>query len=53
MLSDISDRASETASAITKSLVSYTKKNPLTALLLALGTGALLVSAVKSIRSQR
>jgi ElaB/YqjD/DUF883 family membrane-anchored ribosome-binding protein len=53
MLSDVSDRASEAASALSKSLVSYTKKNPLTALVLALGAGALLVSAVKSIRSQR
>jgi len=53
ILSDVSDRAIETATDISKSLVSYTKKNPITALLLALGAGALLVSAVKSIRSQR
>jgi hypothetical protein len=43
----------ETATDISKSLVSYTKKNPITALLLALGAGALLVSAAKSIRSHR
>jgi hypothetical protein len=53
MLSDVSNRAIETAADISKSLVSYTKKNPITALLLALGAGALLVSAAKSIRSQR
>jgi hypothetical protein len=53
ILSDVSDRAIETATGISKSLVSYTKKNPITALLLALGAGALLVSAAKSIRSQR
>ena len=53
ILSDVSDRAIETATDISKSLVSYTKKNPITALLLALGAGALLVSAARSIRSQR
>jgi ElaB/YqjD/DUF883 family membrane-anchored ribosome-binding protein len=53
ILSDVSDRAIETATDISKRLVSYTKKNPITALLLALGAGALLVSAAKSIRSQR
>jgi ElaB/YqjD/DUF883 family membrane-anchored ribosome-binding protein len=53
MLGEASDRAIETATDISKSLVSYTKKNPITALLLVLGAGALLVSAAKSIRSQR
>jgi hypothetical protein len=53
ILSDVSDRAIETAADISKSLVSYTKRNPITALLLALGAGALLISAAKSIRSQR
>ena len=53
ILSDVSDRAMETATDISKSLVSYTKKNPITALLLALGAGALLVSAAKAIRSHR
>src|SRR6202162_1831275 len=46
ILSDLSDRAIETATDLSKSLVSYTKKNPITALLLELGAGALLVSAV-------
>jgi hypothetical protein len=53
ILSNVSDRAIETATDISKSLVSYTKKNPITALLLVLGAGALLVSAAKSNRSQR
>jgi ElaB/YqjD/DUF883 family membrane-anchored ribosome-binding protein len=53
ILNDVSDRAMETVTDISKSLVSYTKKNPITALLLALGAGALLVSAAKSIRSHR
>jgi hypothetical protein len=53
IFSDVSDRAIKTATDISKSLVSYTKKNPITALLLALGAGALLVSAARSIRSQR
>jgi hypothetical protein len=53
ILSNVSDRAIETATDISKSLVSYTKKNPVTALLLVLGAGALLVSAAKSIRWQR
>ena len=53
ILSDVSDRAIETATDISKSVVSFTKKNPITALLLALGAGALLVSAAKSIRSHR
>jgi ElaB/YqjD/DUF883 family membrane-anchored ribosome-binding protein len=53
ILSDVSDRAIETATDISKSVVSFTKKNPITALLLALGAGALLVSAARSIRSHR
>jgi hypothetical protein len=53
ILNDVSDRAIETATALSKSLVSYTKKNPITALLLVIGAGALLVNAAKSIHSQR
>jgi hypothetical protein len=53
ILGDVSDRAIETATDLSKSLVSYTKKNPVTALLLVVGAGALLVSAAKAIRSQR
>jgi hypothetical protein len=40
----------ETASQLGNSLVAYTKKNPLIVLLLAVGAGALLVSAAKSRR---
>jgi hypothetical protein len=36
-----------------KSLIAYTKKNPITALAVAVGAGALLVSAAKSLRSRR
>jgi hypothetical protein len=53
ILNDVSDRAIETATALSKSLVSYTKKNPITALLLVIGAGALLVNAAKAIHSQR
>jgi hypothetical protein len=53
ILSDLSNRAIETATDLSKNLVSYTKKNPTTALLLVLGVAALLVSAAKSVRSHR
>jgi hypothetical protein len=43
----------ETAMALGKNLLAYTKKNPLTALLLAIGAGALLISAAKSNQSRR
>jgi hypothetical protein len=41
------------AADLGKSAIAYIKKNPLTALLLALGAGALLVSAAKSVQSRR
>jgi hypothetical protein len=53
LIDTVSTRASETATDLVESLVSYTKKNPLVALLLAVGAGALLVSAAKSIQSRR
>jgi hypothetical protein len=53
LIERVSARASETAADLGKSLIAYTKKNPLTALLLAVGTGALLVRAAKSMRSRR
>jgi hypothetical protein len=43
----------ETATEFGKSLIAYTKKNPILALALAVGAGALLVSAAKSMRSDR
>ena len=53
ILSDLSDRAGETANKLSKSLISYTKKKPITALLLAVGAGALLASAATTVRLQR
>src|ERR1700722_2213154 len=49
----VSSRASETAADLGNGLVAYTKKNPLLALMLAVGAGALLVSAAKSVQSRR
>jgi hypothetical protein len=48
-----SARASETAAKLSKSVIAYTKKNPLAALAIAVGAGALLVSAAKLIRLRR
>jgi hypothetical protein len=45
-------QANESAAALGKSVIAYTKKKPLIALLLAVGTGALLVSAAKSMQSR-
>ena len=53
LIDSISTRASETTADLGKGLLGYAKKNPLTALLLAVGAGALLVSATKSIHSRR
>jgi hypothetical protein len=49
----VGTRASETAADLGKSLIGYTKKSPLTALLLAVGAGALLVGAAKAMQSRR
>jgi len=53
MIDMVSTQASETAAELGKSIIAYTKKKPLIALLLAVGAGALLVSAAKSMRSPR
>jgi hypothetical protein len=53
LIERVGTRASETAADVGKNLIAYTKKKPLTALLLAVGAGALLVSAAKSMRSRR
>jgi hypothetical protein len=45
--------ASETAADLGRSLTAYTRKNPLTSLLLAVGAGALLVGAAKAIQLRR
>jgi hypothetical protein len=53
LIDTVGTRAGETATDLGKSLIAYTKKNPLIALLLAVGAGALLVSAAKSMPSRR
>jgi hypothetical protein len=53
LIDTVSTRASETAADLGKSVIAYTKKNPLIALLLAVGAGALLISAAKSMQSRR
>jgi hypothetical protein len=50
---ELVDSISETGAKLGKDLIAYTKKNPLMALLLAVGAGALLVSASKSMQSRR
>jgi hypothetical protein len=53
LVDTVSTRASEIAVDLGKSMIAFTKKNPFTALLLAVGAGALLISAAKSIQSRR
>jgi hypothetical protein len=53
LINTISTRAGETVANLGTSVISYTKKNPLTALLLAVGAGALLISATRSLQSRR
>jgi len=53
LLEKVSTRAGETAASLGKSVIAYTKKNPVTALVLAVGAGALLISAVTAMRSRR
>jgi hypothetical protein len=48
-----SQGAGEAITNLGSSLIAYTKKNPLVALLLAAGAGALLVTAAKSAQSRR
>lgn len=45
--------ARDTAIDIGEGLIAYTKKHPIAAVLLALGAGALLVSAANAARSRR
>jgi hypothetical protein len=52
-LDSVSGRITDTASDLGKNVLDYTKKNPMTALLLAVGAGVLLFSAAKSIQSRR
>jgi hypothetical protein len=53
LIDTVSRRAGDTATDLGKRLIGYTKNNPLTALLLAVGAGALMVSTAKSMRSRR
>ena len=53
LIDRVSTRASETAADLGKAIIAYTKKNPFTALLLAVGAGALLISVTKSMQSRR
>jgi hypothetical protein len=53
LIDRVNGLASETAADLGKRLVAYTKKSPLTALILAVGTGALLFSVTRSIQSRR
>jgi ElaB/YqjD/DUF883 family membrane-anchored ribosome-binding protein len=53
LMETVGTRASETAADFGRSLIAYTSKNPITALALAVGAGALLVSAAKFLRSRQ
>jgi|GEM_PF-5286128 hypothetical protein len=53
LIDEVSTRALDTAADLGKSVISFTKKNPLTALLLAVGTGALLIGVTRSLQSRR
>lgn len=51
--SDAADRAREAASSASKAVISYTRENPVKALLIAAASGALLLTVVKAIKSAR
>jgi ribose 5-phosphate isomerase RpiB len=53
LIDSVSGRGSEIAADIGKGIIACTKKNPLTALLLAVGAGALLIGAAKFMQSRR
>jgi hypothetical protein len=53
LIHSVSSGASDIAAAVGKGLIAYTKRNPLTALILALGAGALLVGVTKSMQPRR
>ena len=53
LIDTVSTRASEIAVDLGKGMIAFTKKNPVTALLLAVGAGALMISAAKSMRPRR
>ena len=53
LIDTVSTRASEVAVDLGKGVIAFTKKNPFTALLLAVGAGALMISAAKSTQPRR
>jgi hypothetical protein len=53
LIDAVSTGASETVAGLGKGLIAYTRRNPLTALLLAVGAGVLLGSAAKAMQSPR
>ena len=52
-ISDMASQARDAASNASDSLVTYTRKNPVTALAIAVASGALLYAAVKAFTSSR
>jgi Mg/Co/Ni transporter MgtE len=53
LIDRVNARANETVADLGGSLIAYTKKSPLIALMLAVGAGALLFSVTRSIQSRR
>ncbi|MDP9082571.1 MAG: hypothetical protein M3N50_02225 [Pseudomonadota bacterium] len=53
LIDTIRSHAGDTVTTLQKRIVAYTKDHPLTALLLAVGVGAALLSAAKSMHSRR
>ena len=53
LINSVTKQAGETAADIANAVVEYTKKNPFVALLLAVGAGALLLAAAKTVQSRR
>src|SRR5271169_4476101 len=52
-ISDMASQARDAASNASDSIVSYTKKNPVTALAIAAASGALLYAAIKAVTPSR
>jgi hypothetical protein len=53
LIDTVGNRVSETIEDLGESIIAFTKKNPLIALLVAAGAGVLLITAVKSVNSRR
>jgi hypothetical protein len=51
LIETLGSRAGEIATELGERLIAYTRKNPLTAVLLAAGAAALLVSVIKSMQT--